>query len=32
MEELTGTDTLGIVSLAEKTVDTTDGECKTSLG
>jgi len=28
----TGTDTLGIVTLAEKTVDTADGECETGLG
>ena len=28
----TGTDTLGVVALAEKTVDTTDGESETSLG
>jgi hypothetical protein len=28
----TGTDTLGVVALAEKTVDTTDGECETGLG
>lgn len=28
----TSTDTLGIVSLPQKTVDTTDGESKTSLG
>jgi hypothetical protein len=28
----TGTDTLGVVALAEQTVDTTDGECQTSLG
>jgi hypothetical protein len=27
----TGTDTLGVVALAEKTVHTTDGECETSL-
>ena len=28
----TGTDTLGVVALAEKTVNTTDGESETSLG
>ena len=28
----TGTNTLSVVALAEKTVDTTDGECETSLG
>jgi len=28
----TGTDTLGVVALAEQTVDTTDRECETSLG
>lgn len=28
----TGTDTLGVVALAEKTVDTADGERQTSLG
>jgi hypothetical protein len=28
----TGTDTLGVVALAEKTVDTTDGESETGLG
>ena len=28
----TGTDTLGVVALAEQTVDTTDGESETSLG
>lgn len=28
----TGTDTLGVVTLAEQTVDTTDGESETSLG
>lgn len=28
----TGTDTLGIVALAEQTVDTANGECKTGLG
>lgn len=28
----TGTDTLGVVALAEKTVDTTDGERQTGLG
>jgi hypothetical protein len=28
----TGTDTLGIVALSQETVDTTDGEGKTSLG
>ena len=28
----TGTDTLSVVALAEKTVDTTDGESETSLG
>ena len=28
----TGTDTLGVVALAEQTVDTTDWECETSLG
>jgi hypothetical protein len=28
----TGTDTLGVVALAEKTVNTTDGERETSLG
>lgn len=27
-----GTDTLGIVALAKKTVNTADGECQTSLG
>lgn len=27
-----GTDTLGVVALAEETVDTTDGESETSLG
>jgi hypothetical protein len=27
-----GTDTLGVVALAEQTVDTTDGERETSLG
>jgi hypothetical protein len=30
--ELTSTDTLSIVALAEKTVNTTDGESKTRLG
>jgi hypothetical protein len=30
--ELTSTDTLGVVTLAEKTVNTTDGESKTRLG
>lgn len=29
---LTSTDTLGVVTLAEKTVNTTDGESKTRLG
>jgi hypothetical protein len=28
----TGTDTLGVVALAEQTVDTTDGESETGLG
>jgi len=28
----TGTDTLSVVTLAEKTVDTTDGESETSFG
>lgn len=28
----TSTNTLGVVTLAEQTVDTTDGECQTSLG
>jgi hypothetical protein len=28
----TGTNTLGVVALAEQTVDTTDGECETGLG
>jgi hypothetical protein len=28
----TGTDTLGVVALAEETVDTTDGEGETGLG
>lgn len=28
----TSTDTLGVVALAEQTVDTADGECQTSLG
>lgn len=28
----TGTDTLGVVTLAKQTVDTADGECETSLG
>jgi len=28
----TSTNTLSVVALSEKTVDTTDGECKTSLG
>lgn len=28
----TGTNTLGIVSFSEESVDTTDWECKTSLG
>jgi len=28
----TGTDTLSVVALAEKTVDTTDGESETGLG
>lgn len=28
----TGTDTLGVVTLAEKTVNTTDGESQTGLG
>jgi hypothetical protein len=28
----TGTDTLGVVALAEKTVDTTNRECETGLG
>lgn len=28
----TSTDTLGVVALAEQTVDTTDGECQTGLG
>jgi hypothetical protein len=28
----TGTDTLSVVALSEKTVDTTDRECETSLG
>ena len=28
----TGTDTLSVVALAEETVDTTNGECETSLG
>lgn len=28
----TGTDTLGVVALAEETVDTADGESKTGLG
>ena len=28
----TGTDTLGVVALAEQTVDTTNGECESSLG
>lgn len=32
MEKRTGTNALGVVSLAEKTVDTTDWECETSLG
>jgi hypothetical protein len=32
MEWRTGTDTLSIVALAEKTVDTTDGERETGLG
>ena len=32
MRKLTGTNALGVVSLAEKTVDTTDWECETSLG
>ena len=27
-----GTDTLSVVALAEETVDTTNGECETSLG
>jgi len=27
-----GTDTLGVVALAEETVDTTDRECETGLG
>lgn len=30
--ELTSTDTLSVVALAEKTVNTTDGESKTRLG
>jgi hypothetical protein len=30
--ELTSTDTLSIVALAEESVDTTDGECETGLG
>lgn len=30
--QLTGTDTLSVVALAEKTVDTTNGECETGLG
>jgi hypothetical protein len=29
---LTSTNTLSVVALAEKTVDTTDGECETGLG
>jgi hypothetical protein len=29
---LTSTDTLGVVALAEETVDTTNGEGETSLG
>lgn len=29
---LTGTDTLSVVALPEKTVDTTDWECETGLG
>jgi hypothetical protein len=28
----TGTDTLSVVALSQKTMDTTDGECETSLG
>lgn len=32
MRKRTGTNALGVVSLAEKTVDTTDWECETSLG
>jgi hypothetical protein len=28
----TGTDTLSVVALAKKTVDTTDGECETGFG
>lgn len=28
----TGTNTLGVVTLAEQTVDTTNGECQTGLG
>jgi hypothetical protein len=30
--KLTGTDTLSVVALAEKTVDTSNGERETSLG
>jgi hypothetical protein len=30
--ELTGTNTLSVVALAQKTVNTTDGEGETSLG
>jgi hypothetical protein len=32
VDRSTGTDTLSVVTLAEKTVDTTDGERETSLG
>lgn len=32
MQKRTGTNALGVVSLAEETVDTTDWECKTSFG